>query len=308
MLLPPSPWKDDTADRTMLARLLRAATRVPTTTAVVAGVTAVAVVILLDVRMGAGWSLGLFYSLPIAFIAWRLGRVAGLVAAIAAALGWHLFVELPAGADPALSLTGTLARAVSYMLVALLVAEMRLLFEHERGLARHDGLTGALVGRSFRDVLEREVAEARGTGRSLVLAYVDLDDFKQVNDRAGHAAGDEILCAFASAARAAMGPLDHLARIGGDEFVVLLAGHDGRERRAIGRFHTAVNEALAAGTHSLTCTLGAIIVPPGQRIEPGELVRRADGAMFEAKRAGKGSACIFDLGASRGDLRVAEAA
>ncbi|MFN3286890.1 MAG: GGDEF domain-containing protein [Sphingomonadaceae bacterium] len=308
MLLPPSPWKDDAADRTLLARLLRAATRVPTGAAVLASVVAVVLVVLLDVHLGPGWSLGLFYSLPIAFIAWRLGRLAGLVAAIAAALGWHLFVELPAGADPALSLTGTLARAVSYMLVALLVAEMRLLFEHERGLARHDGLTGALVGRSFRDVLEREVAAARAGGRSLVLAYVDLDDFKQVNDRHGHDAGDEILCAFAGAARAALGPFDHLARIGGDEFVVLLVGHDGCERRAIGRFHAAVGEALGGGAHPLSCTLGAIIVPPGQRVDPRDLVRRADAAMFEAKRAGKGSACVFDLGASRGDLRVAEAA
>jgi diguanylate cyclase (GGDEF)-like protein len=295
MLLPPSPWRDDSSARTVLARLLRAATRVPTAHAVVAGVATVAAATLVDVRLGPGWSLGLLYSLPIAFIAWRLGAVAGLAAAVAAALAWRLFVQLPAGVDASVALWGAMARAASYVLVALLVAEMRALFEHERGLARHDGLTGALVGRSFRDILDREVAGAQAEGRSLGLAYIDLDDFKKVNDRAGHAAGDEVLCAFANAARGALGPLDHLARIGGDEFVVLMVGHSGRERRAIERFHAAVSAALVNAGEPLSCTLGGIIIPAGQSIEAGELVRRADGAMFEAKRAGKGGARIFEL-------------
>lgn len=295
MLLPPSPWKDDASARTLLARLLRGATRVSTPTAVAAGVLAVAAVIALDVWLGPGWSLGLLYSLPIAFIAWRLGMVAGLVAAVAAALGWHLFVDLPAEADAAIALTGTAARAMSYAIVAVLVAEMRALFEHERGLARHDGLTGALIGRSFRDVLDREVAMARAQRRSLALAYIDLDDFKQVNERAGHAAGDDLLCAFANAARAAMGPLDQLARIGGDEFVVLFVGHSGRERRVIERFHLSVVAALAQGAEPISCTLGGIVLPAGQSADPRDLVRRADAAMFEAKRAGKGGVRVIEL-------------
>jgi diguanylate cyclase (GGDEF)-like protein len=255
----------------------------------------VAAVIGLDVLLGPGWSLGLLYSLPIAFIAWRLGAVAGLVAAVAAALGWHVLVDLPAGADPRIALTGTAARAISYAIVAVLVAEMRALFEHERGLARHDGLTGALVGRSFRDVLDREVALARAQRRSLALAYIDLDDFKQVNERAGHATGDDLLCAFAASARAAMGPLDQLARIGGDEFVVLFIGHSGRERRVVERFHAAVSAALAAQAEPMSCTVGGIVLPAGKSADPGELVRRADAAMFEAKRAGKGGVRILEL-------------
>jgi diguanylate cyclase (GGDEF)-like protein len=307
MLLPPSPWKDDASARSTLARMLRAATRVSTPTAVAAGIFAVSAVIALDVWLGPGWSLGLLYSLPIAFIAWRLGALAGLTAAIAAALGWHLFVDLPAGTNPTIALTGAAARAISYGLVAVLVAEMRALFEHERGLARHDGLTGALIGRSFRDVLDREVASARAQRRSLALAYIDLDDFKQVNERAGHAMGDDLLCAFATAARSALGPLDHLARIGGDEFVVLLVGHSGRERRAIERFHAAVTTALAGATEPLSCSLGGIILPAGQAAEPGDLVRRADAAMFEAKRAGKGGARIVEL-SDRRERSVALAA
>lgn len=295
MLLPPSPWKDDASARTLLARLLRGATRVSTPVAVAAGVFAVAAVITLDVWLGPGWSLGLLYSLPIAFIAWRLGMVAGLVAAIAAALGWHLFVELPVESTAALALWGTAARTISYAVVAVLVAEMRALFEHERGLARHDGLTGALIGRSFRDVLDREVALARAQRRSLTLAYIDLDDFKQVNERAGHATGDDLLCAFANAARAAMGPRDQLARIGGDEFVVLFVGNGGRERRAIERFHASVAAALAQGAQPISCTLGGIILPAGQCADPRDLVQLADAAMFEAKRAGKGGLRVIEL-------------
>ncbi len=308
MLLPPSPWKDDGASRSALAKLLRAATRVPTPHAVLGSIIAIVAVTALDVWLGPGWSLGLVFSLPIAFIAWRLGAVAGLLAAATAALGWLLIHQLPPGADPAIPLAGTAARALSYAAVALLVAEMRALFEHERGLACHDGLTGALVGRSFRDVLEREVAAAHCAGQPIALAYVDLDDFKRINDRAGHAAGDAILCAFASAARTALGPQDRLARIGGDEFVALFVGHGGRERRAIARFHAAVNEALGRGEHPLSCSLGAVLVPAGQHVDPGELVRRADSAMFEAKRVGKGGMRLLELGAPPGGLRVAEAA
>ncbi len=298
MLLPPSRWKDDASAPTALAKLLRAGTRVPTFHAAAAGFAAVTLAVVLDVKVGAGWSLGLFYSLPIAFIAWRLGAKAGLVAAVAAALGWHLMVKTT-GVPPLDTLPGTVTRTVSYGLVALLVAEMRALFEHERGLARHDGLTGALVGRSFRDVLETEVAAARSAGRSLALAYVDLDDFKQVNDRAGHCVGDEMLCLFAKAARGALGPLDHLARIGGDEFVILFVGHSGQERRIIEAFHREVSAQLARARHPLTCTLGAIIVNAGVASEAGDLVRRADAAMFEAKRAGKGRICVFELGHRR---------
>ena len=296
MLLPPSPWKDDASTRGCLARMLRAATRVPTATAMAAGTAAVLAVTAADVSVGPGWSLGLLYSLPIAFIAWRLGALAGLIAAVVAALGWYLFVEPAAGTAPGSVLVGLLTRGGSYGLVAVLVAEMRALFEHERGLARHDGLTGALIGRSFRDVLDREVALARAQGRSLALVYIDLDDFKQVNERAGHAMGDDLLCTFAGAARAALGPLDHLARIGGDEFVALLVGHCGRERRAIEQFHAAVSAVLASAAQPTSCSLGGIILPAGQAAEPGELVRRADAAMFEAKRARKGSVRIVEIG------------
>ena len=306
MLLPRNRWADSGPIKGCIARLLYGATRVPTATAICAAFAAITLLAVADAMLGPRWSLSMFYYLPIAFAAWRLGGAFGILASVLGALAWALIAlgGPSIEADPGPAFWAFASRAVSFSVGALIVAEMRRLFERERGLARHDDLTGALSGRAFRDVLDAEVAAARRKRRSLALVYTDLDDFKHVNDCKGHSAGDAMLRVFAAGATGAMTAGDTLARTGGDEFVMLLVGHEGDERAAVERLRAGVATALGTGVHPISCTMGAIIVPAGHAIEPGELVRRADAAMYEAKRMGKGGLCVFELG-QRSPLAVA---
>jgi len=307
MLLPRNRWSDSSPIKGAFARMLYASTRVSTPVAALATLAALLMMAVADDALGATWSLGLFYYLPVAFAAWRLGRVPGLLASLLAVLAWSglTIVHVYWRHMPLEILWGFLSRALSFAFAAVLVSEMRELFERERRLGRHCHLTGALSGRAFRDVLDAAVEGAARDSRSMALVYLDLDDFKLVNDRFGHPEGDARLRALADALAASLSPGDHLARTGGDEFVVLLTGHNGHERAAVERARAAAMAALGEEPMPLTCSMGAIIVPAGARADAGDLVRRADAAMYEGKRAGKGQLLVFELGAP---ARIAAAA
>ena len=299
MMFPRNRWSDSGPIKGAIARMLYAATGISTRLALLATLTALVAMAAVDDALGARWSLGLFYYLPVAFAAWRLGRMPGLVSALLAALAWSgLSVSHTAFQHMPLALIwGFASRALSFAFAAIIVAEMRLLFERERTLGRYCHLTGALSGRAFRDLLDEVTARARHERRSISLVYIDLDDFKQVNDRFGHSAGDARLRAFAGAIRAVLTPRDQLARTGGDEFVVLLTGHEGRERAAIDHVRRAAAAALAVPSMPTTASMGAVIVPAGMAADAGDLVRRADAAMYQGKRAGKGQLLVFEMGA-----------
>jgi diguanylate cyclase (GGDEF)-like protein len=150
-----------------------------------------------------------------------------------------------------------------------LVAELRL-------AASTDPLTGLLNRRAFGERCVRELARARRTGEPFAALLVDVDDFKQINDREGHAAGDAALVGLASELSGALREIDTVARIGGDEFAVLLPGTGTEAARA-----TA--ERLAAHT-TVAISIGtAVYGVDGHSAE--ELARAADAALYAAKRS-----------------------
>lgn len=157
--------------------------------------------------------------------------------------------------------------------------------------ALRDPLTDLANRRLFADLLARELARAAREGTRLAVHCLDLDGFKPVNDRYGHAVGDQVLRAVARRLASLVRATDCVARLGGDEFAILQVGigeHDDAVQlaaRAIAAL--AVPVAVPAGTIRLGVSIGIALGPvPAQR--PGELVRLADAAMYEAKRAGKG--------------------
>lgn len=167
--------------------------------------------------------------------------------------------------------------------------------EHELLLqeqALHDGLTGLLNRVGLMGRLERALAHAQRHADPMAVIFLDLDDFKPVNDRYGHEAGDQLLQALADRLVGAVRKTDSVARLAGDEFVILLEGISGAE--ALGAIADKIIEVatqpfeLAAQTVRITLSLGAAVYNGGP-LEPEELLSRADRAMYEAKRAGKNS-------------------
>lgn len=155
--------------------------------------------------------------------------------------------------------------------------------------ARHDPLTGALNRRGLDEVFHREISAAQRKGKPLCVALLDLDNFKKLNERLGHAAGDAALAHLAAVAKESLRPQDTVARYGGEEFVIVLpdstleAGITAMarlQRELTTRFFLRDNEKVL-----ITFSAGVAQLADGEAA--AEAVKRADQAMYLAKRAGK---------------------
>jgi diguanylate cyclase (GGDEF)-like protein len=159
-----------------------------------------------------------------------------------------------------------------------------------RHQAMHDALTGVVNRAGLDVILDAALAQARDSGQMVALAMLDVDKFKDINDRLGHAAGDQLLVQTAARLKACVRPTDSVARLGGDEFVVLLlniTGSEGAEvvaRKLVAQ--TAQPTVLDGQNIEVTISLG-ISVFPADGMTPDTLMRAADHAMYEAKRAGR---------------------
>lgn len=166
-------------------------------------------------------------------------------------------------------------------------------YERERQLtfeASHDPLTGVHNRRSLEHALDEALAETRADGLTHGLLYVDLDDFKPINDTYGHEAGDRLLIALAAVTNAKLRRVDLLARVGGDEFVALLRGCPPSHAKSIAAdiLHAVSDASLMWDGQALrvSASIGVISID-GTVESAAHAMRRADEACYEAKRAGR---------------------
>lgn len=163
----------------------------------------------------------------------------------------------------------------------------RAAFEH---LARHDPLTNLPNRRRCFELLDQALLAARRNGQKMALLFVDLDHFKQLNDRYGHAFGDQVLVAVARLLTSASEGADNVARLGGDEFVIFFENVQDPQKivTLLQRLHLCLQLPLLIGGHSVNihASMGVSLFPrDGEDI--GTLMQHADHAMYEAKSAGK---------------------
>ncbi len=146
-------------------------------------------------------------------------------------------------------------------------------------IARTDELTGLLNRRAWDEELPRELERAKRNGSPICVAIIDLDNFKSYNDQHGHQPGDRLLKLFASTWHTRLRQIDVLARYGGDEFALALAGCD------LPTAKTIAEKLRQASPPGLTCSIGIALWNGAESAD--SLVRRADGALYEAKRSGR---------------------
>lgn len=269
----------------------------------VALVATLSLVGLLDYVTGPWLSFALLYVTPVLAAAWWLGRGPALLAGMTAGIAWFEAEAWGHRGEPTRVLMwNSMSRLVMLVAMAAMVVRIRedrrrlrdinarladLLSGAEK-LARTDPLTGLPNRRAFLERLGDELNRAQRNGAPVCIAYLDVDNFKRLNDQRGHVEGDEFLRRIAAAVKETVRASDVAARLGGDEFAVLFAD---AKRIAVEQLaHRLLARVRALGDRYPGLDLGASVgmawfdVPPDAA---EKLLQRADGAMYDAKSAGK---------------------
>jgi diguanylate cyclase (GGDEF)-like protein len=179
----------------------------------------------------------------------------------------------------------------SVSLVARDISEIKAAEEQLRELATHDKLTGLANRALLYDRLDQALARFLRLGHGLAVMYCDLDNFKPVNDRLGHDAGDAVLVEISNRIREVVRETDTAARVGGDEFVVLVEGVRDREllQTVASRLIEVVSRpiVLPAGPVQVGVSVGVVLAGEGSD-DADRLMMLADQTMYQAKAAGRG--------------------
>jgi diguanylate cyclase (GGDEF)-like protein len=238
-----------------------------------------------------GYELGfsLFYVLPLVFVTWFAGRTPGIATAIVSAGVW-LTADLAAGAtypSPLILLWNTCIRLGFFLIITLLLGALRTATQRAETLSRFDSLTGAVNSRFFYSLTDSEIGRLGRFGRPLTVAYVDLDNFKTVNDTQGHLAGDAALRAVADCAKAHLRKTDVVARLGGDEFALLCPETDEQAAQAVmAKVRDGLLEAMRLGGWPITFSIGALTCYAAPDSSE-DLVKMADDLMYTVKLGNK---------------------
>jgi diguanylate cyclase (GGDEF)-like protein len=249
----------------------------------------VAVTGFMDYRKPYLLGIAIVYLLPVILATWFVGRNAGIAVTGLSGFAWLLGESMSLSPAPHVffSVWNAVVLVVLFSIITLSLSSLKSALEKEKLLSRKDFLTGAENRLAFYEKAEIELNRCRRYGTPFTVAYFDCDNFKEVNDKLGHHAGDEMLRLIAETIKDNIRAMDMVARIGGDEFVILLPEFPGKSAQD---FCNRIRELLLAEMRkrecSITFSLGIATFnsPPGS---VDELVAKADNLMYGAKKAGK---------------------
>lgn len=231
------------------------------------------------------------YMLVVCAACWGLGAREGYFVAIVAAF-LALLPSFHADVPPAphLMVLRVVVRIVAFLFIAATITSFRRAYNREMFHANRDRMTGTLNKEVFHRRCAAAIEGAARARQALLLIILDLDDFKEINNREGHRAGDAVLRLFARGVASIMRREDLIGRIGGDEFALLVRVPSIGEGQGFARdIHARISSMLTDSPYPVTCSMGALLIPPDANRNPGELMHAADEAMYRAKRGGKNS-------------------
>lgn len=243
----------------------------------------------LDYRTGTEVRLSIFYIAPIFIATWFLSTAWGIAFSIGAGFAWFMadvWLYLPpfkAFTHPwnFLVITGT------FLLFTYLIASLKEALRATRVLARVDPLTGVFNRRAFFEAARAELLRSCRFGKPLTVAYLDIDNFKTMNDEWGHQTGDDVLKQVAHTIQMNLRATDVLARLGGDEFAVLLPQLEPRSAKVVlHKLEGSLNGLVRMNEWPISFSVGAItfLESPGS---VDAMIHHTDQVMYDVKKNGK---------------------
>ena len=243
------------------------------------------------------------YLAAVCVVAWQSGWPAGLLLA-AASVANQVAVGIVLGhpySNAGYFALDTANTAFVACLVVALVGGLKLVCERERTHARIDPLTGALNGLAFVEALSVELARHRREGGPFAVAYIDCDDFKSVNARLGHRAGDALLRVIVDALHRGLRKTDVVARRGGDEFALLLPKTGtAAAQNVLDQLLPALSMATASQDFTVTFSVGVVVFEEAPASED-IVLSSAEDVMNRAKKDGKNRA-VYETVGSRAEV------
>ncbi|MEZ0394828.1 MAG: GGDEF domain-containing protein [Anaerolineales bacterium] len=249
----------------------------------------------IDYLTGFELTFSLFYLLPVSIVSWGVGRRAGLLIAALSVLIWSISNLLTGEmfSSPFIIAWNTVTRLLILVIMSLLLNALRRVLDEERRHARIDPLTGALNRRAFYELVNTRILFAR-PAPPCTLVYLDLDNFKVVNDTFGHNTGDVLLVTVVDTIARHIGPQDAIARLGGDEFIILLMETEPQPlAETVTRLQYELLAAMRAQDWPVTFSIGVLtFLQPAASV--GQMITLADRLMYRVKSAAK-DGVIYDV-------------
>lgn len=253
------------------------------------GFTIVGLIGLFDYATGNELTVSLFYLIPILLVTWVVDRPTGFFTSFVSGLTL-LIAEIAAGqiySHPIFYFLNTLIRTSFYVVIVYLLSELQKSRREEQQAARTDFVTGAVNARYFNELLQMEISRIRRYPHPITLVYVDVDNFKAVNDLFGHTIGDDVLRCIATELKTQLRVTDTVARLGGDEFVMLLPSTRQQEARiVVSKVYTNLIETMRQRNWPVTFSMGAVTCEFSP-YSAEQLVNMADELMYEVKNSTK---------------------
>ena len=244
---------------------------------------------LVDYLTGYQISFSIFYLIPILWATWKNGKISGIIISSLSAIIWleadlltqHFYTH------PAIPYWNAFMRFGVFILVTLLLNALKYSLENEKKLARLDHLTQVANSRSFGEAIFKEKQRAQRYQHLFSLAYIDLDNFKTVNDKFGHEAGDKLLQKVAQLLMNETRKTDVLGRLGGDEFAILMPETDGQSAKdVLTRIQKKFSKEMQQENLAISLSIGCVtFITIPDTVD--EIINKADTLMYSAKNAGK---------------------
>ena len=268
------------------------------------------IIALADYLVGYEISTSLFFLIPVALATWYGTSRQGVFFALLSSVIWYMidavFTPHPYG-HPLIPFWNTSVRLGLFLIAIQFLALLKSQSNNEKSLSRTDGLTGLMNGRGFAEAAEKMFELASRHGRPTTIAYIDLDDFKQVNDQHGHSEGDKVLQSIGEILLNSVRRTEVAGRLGGDEFAIALPETNEIGAQAVfNKLRISLAQAMQEHNWSVGFSIGVISfdLPPANF---DEAIRLADALMYRVKKSGKNHILFEHYPPARQDFTTSRA-